>query len=62
MTAIWINGENLQAMTFADLCSDFSGKVLVSCAMEVFSSFVTGAPASSFPKLKREKKRRGGIS
>lgn len=55
VTAIWTNRENLKAVTFADLCSDFSGKALMSCVTEVLSSFVTGAPTSSFPKLKREK-------
>lgn len=44
-------------MTFADFCSDLSGKVLVSCDMGVFSSFVTGALESSLPKSERKKKR-----
>lgn len=57
VAAIWTNGENPNAVTFADLCSDFSGKALVSCATEVLSSFVPGTPASSFPKLKRERER-----
>lgn len=49
-----------QTMTFADLCSDFSGEALASWDMRVFSSFVTGAPAPSSPNLKREKRR--GVS
>lgn len=53
-TAVWTRGENPCIITFADLCSAFSDAALVSGAVEVLSSFLSGVPACSLPRWIRE--------